>query len=504
MDEPGSAAITKGPPSRKNERERMRVLLVNSNRMKPAIAPIGLDYLSDSLEAHGHEARLLDLCFSEDVERDIRTAIRDGEPDVVGITIRNTDDCYFASQAFFLHEIKNIVELVRHSTEAPVVLGGAGFSVAPSAALAFCGADYGIAGEGELALVRLLSALEHKSAPMQVPNLVFWKGTAVVQNPGEPVDLARLPARRRLLADNSRYFHSGGQAGFETKRGCPMRCIYCADPVCKGRPARLMLPASVVAELRALLAQGIDHFHTCDSEFNIPFEHARDVCHALVESGLARKMRWYTYCAPAPFDDEFASLLKHAGCAGIDFGVDSGCDDMLGRLGRHFTTADLAQTAAACRRHAIPFMFDLLLGGPGETKETVRTTVDLMRRLQVDCVGLSIGLRVYAGTPVAEFLRSEGDMARNPNLYGAKSDNPDFLKPVFYISPGVGSMLPHYARELVAGDPRFFLPADTTENSNYNYNQNTALVNAIERGARGAYWDILRRMQTPRRSVSGD
>jgi hypothetical protein len=50
-------------------------------------------------------------------------------------------------------------------------------------------------------------------------------------------------------------------------------------------------------------------------------------------------------------------------------------------------------------------------------------------------------------------------------------------------------------QELVGGDPRFFLPTDSTQNRNYNYNDNTVLTRAIENGARGAYWDILRRLR---------
>jgi tryptophan 2-C-methyltransferase len=474
----------------------VRVLLVNINRIKPAIAPIGLDYLADSLVAHGHQTALLDLCFSEDVESDIEAGVRGFDPQVVGISIRNTDDCYLASRTFFLPEARSIVEAVRRSTGAPVVLGGVGFSVAPAAIVAFCDADFGIVGEGESALVRLLSALSDGLHLAGVPNLVYREGKTVVRNSGEALALGDLPPRRRALVDNARYFRSGGQAGFETKRGCAMSCTYCVDPVCKGRRVRTMPPANVISELKALLAQGVDCFHTCDSEFNIPYEHARDVCNAMIESGLSEKIRWYAYCAPAPFDGELASLLKRAGCAGVDFGADSGCDDILSRLGRNFTTADLARTAAACHRHGIPFMYDLLLGGPGETRETVRATLDLVKSLDVDCVGLSIGVRVYPGTPLAELVASEGDMAGNPSLCGAKSDNPDFLKPVFYLAPEVGPDLPDYVRNLVSGDARFFLPADTSGNSNYNYNENTVLVNAIERGARGAYWEILRRMQT--------
>ncbi len=118
-----------------------------------------------------------------------------------------------------------------------------------------------------------------------------------------------------------------------------------------------------------------------------------------------------------------------------------------------------------------------------------------MRRVGADCVGLSVGLRVYDGTRVAAMVRAEGDPAANPNLYGAKHDNPHFLKPVFYFSPELADGIGAYVRELIAGDPRFFLPDQTAENRNYNYDDNTVLVQAIGNGARGAYWDILRRLR---------
>jgi hypothetical protein len=108
-----------------------------------------------------------------------------------------------------------------------------------------------------------------------------------------------------------------------------------------------------------------------------------------------------------------------------------------------------------------------------------------------------MGLRVYAGTSMARFVEAEGEPASNPNLFGAKSNNPSFLKPVFYLPHQLGEDLVAYVRELVAGDPRFFLPTSSAANSNYNYNDNTVLVQAIENGARGAYWDILRRMRPP-------
>jgi radical SAM superfamily enzyme YgiQ (UPF0313 family) len=251
----------------------------------------------------------------------------------------------------------------------------------------------------------------------------------------------------------------------------------------------------VVDEIRALLDQGIDHLHTCDAEFNIPGDHAKDVCRAIIDARLGDKLRWYAYGSVTPFDAEMADLMKRAGCVGIDFGADSGNAGMLRRLGRHFTPDDLVETARLCHEHGIVFMYDLLLGGPGETRETIRETIDLVRRIEADCVGLSMGVRIYDGTPMAEMVRADGDPAANPNLYGAKENNLAFLRPIFYISPDVGPDIVGYVRELVGDDSRFFLPAADDPESNYNYNENTLLVSAIASGARGAYWHILRNLR---------
>jgi radical SAM superfamily enzyme YgiQ (UPF0313 family) len=474
----------------------MKALLVNTNLMKPPVAPLGLDYLADSVRAAGHEPLLLDLCFSADVKADIEAACREG-PDIIGCTVRNTDDCYFASGAFFLPGIKDIVTSLRGCSDAPVVLGGVGFSVMPEAVVQFCGADYGIAGEGEEAFVSLWSVLRGRSDLAEVPGLVFRSERGLRRTPVAEVDLDRLPPRSRSFVDNRRYFAEGGQAGFETRRGCAMTCIYCADPVAKGRSTRLLHPHRVVEELRALLGQGIDHLHTCDPEFNLPLAHAHDVCRAMIEAGLGEKIRWYAYCAPAPFDAEIAALMRRAGCAGIDFGADSGNDRMLRRLGRHFRVADLETTARACRQTGIPFMYDLMLGGPDESVDSLRQSLDLVRRIGPDCVGISLGVRVYEGTPLADEVRRAGPMETNPALRGERLGNGQFLRPVFYLSPGLGPDPAALARDAVGDDPRFFLPGGLEETRDFNYNDNDVLVRAIRDGARGAYWDILRKLRAP-------
>jgi hypothetical protein len=251
-----------------------------------------------------------------------------------------------------------------------------------------------------------------------------------------------------------------------------------------------------VAEIEALLGQGVDHLHTCDSEFNLPAEHALAVARAMGRAGLGSRVRWYAYCSPAPLDETLIIAFLRAGCAGINFGADHGTDPQLRRLGRHFTVADIERTAALCHRHRLPFMFDLLLGAPGETRASVRQTIELMRRLEPDCVGLSVGVRLYPGTALARDVLASGPPDRNPNLLGAIGGNVHLLEPVFYLAQELGPDWAPFIRDLVRDDPRFFLPEDAGDNPNYNYNDNTALVEAIAAGARGAYWDILRRLRT--------
>lgn len=140
-------------------------------------------------------------------------------------------------------------------------------------------------------------------------------------------------------------------------------------------------------------------------------------------------------------------------------------------------------------------MYDLLLGGPGETGQTARESLALVRKADPDCIGISVGVRVYDGTPLAEQVRGMGPLEANPALHGARMDNERLLRPLFYLSPALGPDPRALVQELVGDDRRVFLPGGPEKARDYNYNDNDVLVQAISSGARGAYWDILRKMR---------
>jgi radical SAM superfamily enzyme YgiQ (UPF0313 family) len=464
----------------------VNVALVNTNRIRPPIAPIGLDYVAETLDSRGHTVQVLDLCWPDDPSSAIDRFFSQVQPDLVGVTLRNTDDCAFTGRQSFVGDLSRYVAAIRACTGAPIVVGGVGFSVMPERVLETCDADAGVWGDGECAMAELADRIGRGRDWADVPGLVVWREDGWGRNPPAPQPLDRLPTMRRCWVDNPRYFREGGQAGFETKRGCTGLCTYCADPVAKGHAVRARPPTAVADELEHLLSQGIDHLHTCDSEFNIVLDHAADVCRELIRRGLGERLSWYAYCAPRPFSPELADLMGKAGCVGVNFGVDSGDAGMLRRLKRAFSPRDILNAARWCRDAGIVTMFDLLLGSPGESRESVVGTIDLMREAKADVVGVAVGVRIYPGTEL-------GELAAGGALDSGLLGESDPLDPQFYLEPAVADEIFDLLDGLVGEDERFLFFDPTRPERNYNYNANERLTAAIREGYRGAYWDILRR-----------
>ncbi len=467
------------------------VALVNANMIRPAIAPLGLEFVAEACREAGVEAQVIDLCFAGTPDRYLSRRLAELQPDLVGISLRNTDNCYLLSSHSFIPDLRETVATVRSVTAAPVVLGGAGFSVAPTAVLRATDADYGIAGDGEV-LPHLLEALRGDRAMSQVPGLVWRDGDTVRANDPACNRVRSRPLRRDTI-DLERYFAEGGQVGIETARGCDRRCIYCADPLAKGAVLRRRPAAAVADEIGNLLERGCDVYHTCDSEFNVSEEHARAVCAELIARDLGEHIRWYTYMTPRPFSEELAELMRRAGCRGIDFGADSGTDRMLRALGRDFTPEDIVRAVAACRAQGIAVMLDLLIGAPGESRDSARRTVELARECDPSCIGISLGVRVYPGTGVARCLPAAAPLESADGWWGQTTNNKGLLEPLFYLSPELGSPLEatDFLEDAIAGDRRFFF-GGSGDDADYDYDDNQRLVDAIAAGARGAYWDILR------------
>ncbi len=141
-------------------------------------------------------------------------------------------------------------------------------------------------------------------------------------------------------------------------------------------------------------------------------------------------------------------------------------------------------------------MIDLLIGGPGETAHSARDSIALAKTSNPSYAGITLGVRVYPGSELADDVATQCTMDRNPALWGETTANQDLLKPVFYLSPQLGTprQAASFLEETIGGDKRFFF-GGSGDAGDYDYDDNQLLVDAIAGGARGAYWDILRQLR---------
>ncbi len=470
--------------------------------MLPPIGPIALDYIAASAKESGIDVEVLDLCLTDDPSKMLREHFATFTPQLVGLTFRNTEDCFWPSARWFVPDFAQTIRDIRSLTDAPIVIGGVGFSIFARRIVEYTGADFGIRGDGERAIVSLFNELQQSKRFERVDGLV-WRGNGKTNcnQPSWPAKLS-LPTTRDQI-DNLTYFKKGGQCGLETKRGCNRLCIYCADPLTKGPVIRLRESSEVADEVQSLIAQGVDVLHLCDSEFNIPREHAYAVCEEFNRRSIGESLSWYTYMAVVPFDAELAKVMSKAGCIGINFTGDSASSSMLKTYGQPYLKEDIASAVHLCRKNGIRIMIDLLLGGPGETPETVSQTINYIKQINPDCAGSSLGIRIYPGTKMAEMMANEGSPETNPNIRRKYSGPVDLFRPTFYISQALGSQPARLIKDLIAGDKRFFEPVEQIEpeanesgqSTDHNYNDNMELVEAIKKGQRGAYWDILHKLR---------
>ncbi|HTP65726.1 MAG TPA: radical SAM protein [Geobacteraceae bacterium] len=420
----------------------MRVLLISANtetiNMVPL--PLGLNCVAVAARNAGHDVRLLDLMGGADIRRIIGDAVQGSRPDVIGISVRNIDDQSMAKPRFLLEPVRHTVSLCRAFTDAPIVVGGAGFSIFPEAALRYLQADLGICGEGEVAFTTLLRALERGDNLSDIPGLCR-PGAGVQMGCAVRAGLETLP-----LPDPSLWSVPPGAGEemwipFQTRRGCPIRCSYCSTPALEGIRIRKHPIDAVLRGITRHVAAGFDRFHFVDNTFNLPPTYAKKLCLALGSAGL--NIRWRSILYPGSVDEELVRKMAEAGCVEVSLGFESGSPAILRKLNKTYDVDQVRAAARLLRNYGINQIGFLLLGGPGETKETVRESLAFADSLKLDMLKLTTGIRIYPGTAVERAAREEGMIA----------EGDDLLFPRFYLARGLEGWLEPTVREWMSDRP---------------------------------------------------
>lgn len=424
----------------------MKVLLISENRTTTLVAPfpVGLAFVTGALRRAGHDVVVLDLMFLPEWEEPLQTCLKEFAPDVIGLSVRNIDNQDLRNPVFYLDNHIDIIKICRGLSGAPVILGGAGFNIHPAGCLEYINADFGIYGEGEEAFPMLLASIGGRTFE-HVPGLVWRKDKRVIVNaPQQIADPEQWSYPSFSDFDITSYHEAGtelpGCITVQQKRGCHMKCIYCSTPLLEGTHSRSRDLKRAVSDIALLHREkNISRFYIADNVFNYPLSAAKDFCREVISQNL--EINWQAIVNPAFGDKELFALMGGAGCSFIALGNESGHELILKNLRKGFTLTHIKETARLARDNGIRYGCFLLLGGPGESRDTVKQSIEFVEGLNPTLVTLKAGIRIYPGTKLEEIARRQGMIEHNQDL----------LLPAFYLSPEIREWVWDYLDEVISG-----------------------------------------------------
>ncbi len=406
---------------------RVLFLYVVTETVEMFVLPLGLASLAAAVQRAGHEFELVNLHPGDDVRSVLSARVSEFRPHVIGVSLRNVDNQSMKNGMFFLPPVKAAIAVCRGLSPAPIVVGGAGFSIYPRSALEYLRADYGIAGEGETAFVMLLDRLSRGEDPRGVPGLYLPGNYAASATTHErDLDDCPLPLPDVHLMPPPGSDRESIWIPIQTRRGCPMLCSYCSTASIEGVKTRKRSPAAVVENLARFVAAGYRNFFFVDNTFNFPPAYASALCDAIIRARLDIHFQCILY--PYKVDDDLVGKMAEAGCRGVSLGFESGAPEILKSLNKRFLPQDVVRISRLLGRHHIGRMGFLLLGGPGETRETVTTSLEFAASLELEVVKVSQGIRIYPDTALEKVALAEGVLRPGEDLLFPKYYLVDELK----------------------------------------------------------------------------
>jgi radical SAM superfamily enzyme YgiQ (UPF0313 family) len=415
----------------------MKILLIATNRhgrymnnIQAQPLPLGLAYIAGYLDPERHNTKMLDLMFADDYAGEVERAVKDFQPDMVGLSLRNLDNGSNINPESVLPITKEVTDLIRSISQATIVCGGPAFSILPSKCFDIVGPDIGVFGSGGDAFSDLADRIESGESYHDLPGLVYRvDGKITVTEPQSNSGVMKPPRLEDL--DLEKYAEAGFGIGVITKWFGNQSVEQNLRPI-----------QEVVAEVKDMKERlGLSKFFFIANGFNVPTDHAKSFCQALIDADM--NIEWNTALVPRDCDLELINLMKNSGCGLVIIGdlvVDArDPDDLAVRLDQ------MQQVCRLCEEGGLPYTVGQTFGAPGETRETVEQKLVFLRGIDPTAATLRVGIRMLPGTKSADQARSEGQVF----------EDGDLLLPVFYIAGSVNDWIVEHLKTEASLNPNW-------------------------------------------------
>lgn len=306
--------------------------------------------------------------------------------------VRDCDIIGISSTFMEVEEIKKIARDAKsQNASAPVVLGGPSSWLVPPAKILeeIPEIDYIIPKEGEETFLELIKAIRNEQAPSNIEGIICLdqeNDTVKATAPRKHIDFENLPYPAwELMGIPSP--QRIPVLFIETSRGCPYKCAYCSEVTFWGKPVRYRSCQRVTDEIRYNAEKfGITTFRFTDSCFSFPPKRCGDICDSILERCTSDSIpvKWSAYARIEDLSQELMHKMKQSGCVALDIGLESGSAEVLRRMNKNYDPEVAVRVAKIAKETGIIINYNIMIGFPGETQETIKQSMDLIERAAPD------------------------------------------------------------------------------------------------------------------------
>jgi len=335
--------------------------------------PLGLAYIAQHLIEQGHEVDLLDLNVTSLNPARIKVVLNRVRPQLVGVS----------SHTETYPNALVIADLVRkHDPHIPIIFGGPHASIVPLDVLAEPDVDYVAVGEGEQTAAELAAALETGADPEALKLIAglghIVDGVPTLNAPREPLDSADIgrPARQLLSLD----FYEDAHNVLAARGGCPYRCPFCSASYIWGGHRRMRPVADVLDEVGEVIRDyGAQHVFFVDDILTLDRRWLNELMDGIEARGGG--FTWGCATRVDRVDDEMLRRMAETGCTGIQFGIESGAQEILDSV-KGIRKEDALAAVRSAVEAGISVACSFMIPFPDDTEETLAQTAAFMAQIR--------------------------------------------------------------------------------------------------------------------------
>ncbi|MBU3089193.1 B12-binding domain-containing radical SAM protein [Clostridium gasigenes] len=347
---------------------------------------LGLLAISSFLKMHGYNVIIKDFnyeMYSIDI---VMNTIEEIDPLLVGITA-------FTENVYEVINISKQIKKLRDDIK--IIVGGPHATLRPEDLIKSNYIDYVSMKEGESTFIELLEYLisDGKSISLDmIDGLIYKKDNIPVKNRhrGHIGDLNLIPVINRSIIGIEKY---KGTVNVSTSRGCPANCIYCAATVLSGACYRTRDVGGVFLEMLLLKYQlgiRLETIYFVDDTFTADIERVMQFLAYMKKSKVG--IKWACESRVDVMTTELIDKMVEYGCNSIQFGVESGNQEVLDKLHKNIDLKHTKNIVAYASKYEVEICLSFMFGHYCDTTETMDETLHFIEDLVIANVNVTIGV----------------------------------------------------------------------------------------------------------------